>query len=250
MSSLRLLIVALATSIHSGILVLVAIAGLVAAPPPSPARLTNLHTIASWQMNEPSGATVMHGRSGPSSDGSIGSAVSTGVRYKGATVYRFGYVPRTQSPAQPQRLVTVHKAALNPGTEDFAVTIRYRSSHVGGNLIQKGQSQSSGGFFKIEQPDGSGNLNCVFRGPLGSVAVGSGRPLDNGHWHTIRCERTFTSLTLTVDGVRTDSTYGSTGNITNSMPLTIGGKLNCNTTQTCDYFAGDIDFITIQVGQR
>ena len=40
---------------------------------------------------------------------------------------------------------------------------------------------------------------------------------------------------------------GSTGNITNNRPISIAGKLNCDqVTTTCDYFTGDIDYITIK----
>jgi hypothetical protein len=42
---------------------------------------------------------------------------------------------------------------------------------------------------------------------------------------------------------------GPTGDITNTVPLTIGGKLNCDQISvTCDYFVGEIDYIRIEVG--
>jgi hypothetical protein len=53
---------------------------------------------------------------------------------------------------------------------------------------------------------------------------------------------------MTVDGsTRPRRGFGPTGSISNSMPLTIGGKVKCNQTTTgCDYFAGDIDRVVIE----
>jgi hypothetical protein len=62
-----------------------------------------------------------------------------------------------------------------------------------------------------------------------------------------RCARTSTGVTLTIDGKVVDTASGSSGNITNTRPISIAGKLNCDQVQTtCDYFTGDIDYITIQ----
>ena len=39
---------------------------------------------------------------------------------------------------------------------------------------------------------------------------------------------------------------GSTGKISNTRPISIAGKLNCDqVTTTCDYFTGDIDYVKI-----
>ena len=52
---------------------------------------------------------------------------------------------------------------------------------------------------------------------------------------------------MTIDGVRTRRGLGPTGSITSNLPLTIGGKSNCDqVTITCDYFAGDIDYVKIE----
>jgi hypothetical protein len=54
---------------------------------------------------------------------------------------------------------------------------------------------------------------------------------------------------MTIDGTITRRTNGWTGNISNPVPLTIGGKLNCNqTTITCDYVTGNIDYVRIETG--
>jgi hypothetical protein len=91
----------------------------------------------------------------------------------------------------------------------------------------------------------------VFRGrnSAGSFVrrqVVSPTVLSDGSWHVARCSRTSTALTLTIDGKLVDTANGSSGNISNTRPITIGGKLNCDQINvTCDYFTGDIDYITI-----
>ena len=71
-----------------------------------------------------------------------------------------------------------------------------------GNIIQKGQSSTPGGYFKIQAPNGI--VQCLFRGAGGSRAVGSGRA---------------------------------------------GGKVSRNqTTVTCDYYVGDLDYVRIDAG--
>ena len=61
-----------------------------------------------------------------------------------------------------------------------------------------------------------------------------------------RCARTSTGLTLQIDGSVVATAKGSTGKISNTRPISIAGKLNCDqVTTTCDYFTGDIDYVKI-----
>jgi hypothetical protein len=54
-------------------------------------------------------------------------------------------------------------------------------------------------------------------------------------------------VVMTVDGVVTGRNTNPTGSIANNKPLVIGGKLNCDQVNiTCDYFAGDIDYVKLQ----
>jgi hypothetical protein len=189
--------------------------------------------------------------SGNGIHGSIGSAVATGVTYDGATGYRWSHTAPNQPPPKPERLIQVDDDRLNPGTGDYAIEMRFRTTRSFGNMIQKGQSNNRGGYFKWQIPNGK--ITCLFRGydDAGNRrqrAVNSGAtPLNDGDWHTVRCERNGTTLTMTVDGRVTGRASGSTGRIANNVPLTIGGKLNCNQdTITCDYFVGDIDYVLIE----
>lgn len=205
-------------------------------------------TLAFWQMNEPTLAKVMTDSSANKMHGTIGGIVKTGVPYGDAIGYRFPFVPPNQPPAAPARLVTVSDARLNPDSAHYAVTLRFRSTYNFGNMIQKGQAGARGGYWKFEHT--RGRVTCLYRGAAGSSAVSSGStPLNNGAYHIVRCERTGKDLSMTVDGVEKARKAGATGRISNDVPLTIGGKINCDQVKvTCDYFTGDIDYVKIEKG--
>jgi hypothetical protein len=222
----------------------------VASAPPASAAATI--TLADWQMNEPPGATAMTDNSGNGIEGSIGSAAQTGFLVNGTTTYHWSLTPPNQPPAQPERLIQVPNSLLNPGTRDYAVTIRFRTTHSVGNMIQKGQAGSPGGYFKWEIPNGK--LRCQFTSKDGHGNVIANRsatspiPLNDGVWHTVRCEKTD-RVTMTIDGtIVVQSSRATWGSISNDVPLTIAGKSNCDQiTITCDYFAGEIDWVKIEV---
>ncbi len=200
-------------------------------------------------MNESPGATVMVDSSGNHLDGSINQAgVDTGVSYSGATGYRWAYRSPTAPPASPERIVRVpDNAHLDPLNDKFTVEIRYRTKYKFGNIIQKGQSASVGGQMKIQNP--GGRPSCLFKGPGGRVGTRSKTVLSDNAWHTIKCVKTPTKLTMFVDGAVMARKVGSTGVINNKIPLTIGGKINCNQIKvTCDYFTGMIDYVKFTRG--
>jgi len=224
----------------------VALAGVLALA--SPANAAFEQAVGAWQMNEPAGSRSLQDSSANQIDGVIGTDVLTGIALSGGgTGYRFPFVRPNQPPANPQRLVQVpHDNRLNPGTGNFAVEFRMRTTHSFGNVIQKGQAGSPGGYWKFQQP--SGNISCLFRGWAGSSTASSGTVrVNDGAWHTVRCERTSSSVVMTVDGVVTGRNRNATGTIANTRPVTIAGKLNCDQVEiTCDYFAGDIDYVRIE----
>lgn len=234
------------------LLLLATAIGLVSAMACDPASAAATVRIADWQMNEAAGARTMVDSSGNGIDGSIGTAVQTGSTYAGATGYRWGSTNPNGYPAKPERLVTVPNDRLNPGTRDYAVTVRFRTTHSYGNMIQKGQSATPGGYFKWEIPKGM--LMCLYRSRdsqgnlLGQKAVTTPVPLNDGAWHTVRCEKTVDRVTMTIDGTTVVRSSRSTiGPIANTMPLSIGGKVDCDQIKvTCDYFAGDIDWVRIE----
>ena len=206
-------------------------------------------------MNESASATVMKDSSGHAIDGAIGSAVRTGLKSGKRTVYGWPYVDPHAPPAKPERLVTADDRRLNPARREFAVSLRFRTLHPSGNIVQKGQSGSSGGFWKVETH--RGKVTCLFRGRASdgstrSKVVDSGpQPLDDGKWHTISCVRSSSGVTMTVDGDLRRHVTGGSGAIWNNVPLAIGGKLRCDQDKvSCDYFTGSIDYLVIQASAR
>ncbi len=201
--------------------------------------------VAVWEMNERSGARTMMDSGGRGLHGRIGSEVGTDTYVGGSTGYRFDRVEPDSPPPRPGHLVTVRDTdALDPGTRDYAVTVRLRTTHKFGNIIQKGQATTSGGNFKLQIP--SGILECLFRGSASLILVSSPRRLNDGRWHTVRCARTDDAVTLAVDGVTVARRPGWTGRIANSWPVSIGGKTSCDQIDVgCDYYAGDLDYVQI-----
>lgn len=214
----------------------------------APAHAAINRPVGNWQMNEAAGARTAVDSSGNGLNGVIGTSVQTGAALTGGgTGYRFPYIKPNSPPADPQHLVTVpNDNRLNPGTGDFAIEFRMRTTHSFGNVIQKGQAGSKGGYWKFQQP--SGKISCLFRGSAGSSATGSGSVrVNDGNWHTVRCERTASMVTMIIDGVVTGRNRNATGTIANTRPMTIAGKGNCDQVAiTCDYFSGDIDYVKIE----
>ena len=214
-----------------------------------PANAASFPLATSLQMNEGPGASVAVDSSGNGLNGIVGSHVQTGVALTGGgTGYRFPYLKPNTPPADPEHLVTIpDNDRLDPGTGNFAVEFRMRTTHSFGNVIQKGQAGSKGGYWKFQQP--SGKITCLFRGSAGSSTAGAGSTVrvNDGNWHTVRCERTASSVTMYIDGQRTGRNTNPTGTIANTRPVTIAGKGNCDQVEiTCDYFSGDIDYVKIE----
>jgi hypothetical protein len=187
--------------------------------------------------------------SGLGHDGAIGShlimngAYADWDRHLPAEGIYYGY----------DHLIAVPDAAdgsLDPGTGNFSVEFAFRTKEKWGNLIQKGQAATRGGQVKFQIP--GGKLSCMFRTPTGIATTSSGtaKLLNDNLWHTVRCDRTPTSVTMYVDGIRTGRVNHTTGNLDNDIPWTLGGKLNCDTAggataDSCDYYPGDIDYLRL-----
>ena len=210
--------------------------------------------VASWEMNESvdDATGVLIDSSGHGFDGTIGSEVIRGVAFDGAVGHGFTPVLPNQPPPNPNRIDQVpHREELNPGSSEYAVTIRYRTRRNFGNLVQKGQAGYSdlggSGYWKFEQPNGY--AKCLFRGTNLDVNARSPIALNDGLWHTVRCNLTATRLTMTVDGTYVVRRKAVEDYIANSKPVTIGGKVNCDQVRvTCDYFVGEIDYVKIEKG--
>jgi hypothetical protein len=202
--------------------------------------------VAIWEMDEQSGDRTMMDSSGRGLHGRIGDEVRVDNHVEDAVGYRFDRLQPDTPPTHPGHLVTVRDTdVLDPGTRDYTVSLRLRTTGKFGNIIQKGQATTSGGNFKMQIP--SGVVECTFRGSSGSLMVSSGqRRLNDGRWHTVRCSRTGDGLTLSVDDSTVARRSGWTGRIANSWPVSIGGKTSCDQIDVgCDYYAGDLDWVQI-----
>src|SRR5205809_1076758 len=80
----------------------------------------------------------------------------------------------------------------------------------------------------------------------GSIIVSAHHRINDGNWHTVRCDRTASRVAMTIDGVGEAYRNGATGTISNTWPVSIGGKVNCDQVKVgCDYYAGDLDQVEI-----
>jgi hypothetical protein len=211
--------------------------------------------VADWEMNEPAGATQMADSSGHGFTGDVGSRVRTGV----PTPSGRGYAFRGHGRDQDASLVVVvpDRERLDAGTRPFAVTVRFKTSVKGPNLVQKGQSGEAGGYWKVEVHKGW--PTCFFRDSSGRTkAIGfvdglQSLRVDDHRWHTVRCERRADRVRILLDpGTRYGATRqvsGRIGDVDNTRPVVIGGKLDCSGADVgCDYLTGRIDWIRIQRG--
>jgi Laminin G domain len=211
--------------------------------------------IGDWPMNETSGQTMVD-VSGNALDGYIGSSVLINVPTDDGTGYRF------QGPLNVQnreRLVLVDDTPmLDPGTEAYSVSVRFRTFGSRPNILQKGQSEDTGGYWKLVIH--TGWPRCHYRDEnYNTKAIGFVRSPDpnakvnDGDWHTLRCQRNLDSVCVYLDeGTPTAMSRcirGAIGLIDNKWPLSIGGKMRCDplrASTTCDYFNGDIDWVRIE----
>ncbi len=201
---------------------------------------------ARWEMNESPGATVMHDSGSLHLNGTVDPAgVESGFSFDGATGYHWERRAPDKLPVAPERIISVpDNPLLDAGAGTFTLEIRYRTKENFGNIIQKGQAKSYGGQWKVQAPKGI--PSCLFKGPLGRVATGAKTPINDNQWHTLTCVKTPTSVTMSVDGVYRNKKNGTTGTIDNKKSITIGGKPDCDQIEvTCDYFSGEIDYVTI-----
>ena len=211
----------------------------------APASAGATNTVGQWNLNEAPGARVANDSSGSGLDGRVGSDISTGARYDGATGYRF---PTWASTAAGHEVVVPDNSKLDPGTSDYAVSVRFRTARYYSNVVQKGQSGTVGGYWKMEVARGL--VKCQFRTGTGShLTVGSTTRIDDGRWHSVRCGRDGGTVSLYLDGKRQSVRTGLSGSISNTWELAIGGKSRCDGDEVgCDFFAGDVDSVRIQKG--
>jgi len=202
-------------------------------------------TIAAWEMNEGAGhGGTMTDSSGNRITGDIGDLVQRHeIRSDGRIGYRF--LKAYDHTAGADRLVTVaDRRALDPRSRTYSFSVAFRTGRADQNILQKGQSNTTGGFFKLDMSKGI--AYCTFKGADGQRGIGSGVALNDTKRHVVKCTRDAKGVAITVDSRPTRRLDGPTGSISNATALTIGGKKYCNeTTVGCDFFVGVIDRVKI-----
>lgn len=203
-------------------------------------------TVLDLELNDPAGSSVAQDSSGFGHDATIGSHVEMNGSFA-----HFDRHPPGDTVTHPGHLIIAPEESdnsLDPERGTFTVEFRYRTTVDFGNILQKGQATASGGQVKVQQP--KGKLSCMFKTPTGTSTVTSGaRVFNDGQWHAVKCVRTATDVTLFVDGTQVGRNGNDTGYLNNTKPWSLGGKPECNaTTITCDYFAGDVDYVRLTKG--
>jgi hypothetical protein len=211
-------------------------------------------------MNGPSTSSVLDDTGPNNLDGTIGSLVLKGVPTPdglGLTFQGPRWIANDERLANvPDNVMPGSTSALDPGTQPYRVTVRFKTSNgADPNIVQKGQSGQTGGFWKVVLHQGW--PRCHFRDSRNvTKAIGfvKGFPTyvkaGDGKWHTLICERTADGTRITIDPGdpegATNFIRGTIGTIDNKRPLSIGGKTDCDiTTVGCDYFDGTIDYVRI-----
>jgi hypothetical protein len=104
-------------------------------------------------------------------------------------------------------------------------------------------------MWKIHLQRTSGRAGCTFIGSRDRAGIRSRETgLADGAWHTVRCERRSTGVSVIVDGGRPTTNPKWTGKIANTWPTSIGGKWFCGVPQApnCDYFVGLVDRVVVK----
>jgi hypothetical protein len=218
----------------------------VAAPPgqasTSPATVV---MIADYEMNEAPGSTVLVDSSGNGFNGTIGAAVTP----NGSSHHFDLRSHKSGTPVTPEHLdVVPTQPGLNPGSRNYAITLRLRWAGPlpDVNLIQKGQGSARG--WKVESA--KAHVRCQFLGTLGQVTIKSidytKKTWADGNWHIVTCARIGNVASLTIDGQLIGSKTANVGDISNTWPISIAGKTKCDNIKVwCDYWSGDMDYVHI-----
>jgi hypothetical protein len=142
--------------------------------------------------------------------------------------------------------------AFDPGTSSFTVSVEVRSSTMPSSsvgdydLVRKGLSGTSGGYWKLEMiPNSARTKTLALCQMTGGRLKWAPFSLTDGQWHTITCTRDASGPTLkiTIDGKSKTKSINSARKIANSSKLYVGAKDSGN-----DEYTGDMDELTLSVG--
>ena len=125
--------------------------------------------------------------------------------------------------------IAVGSESDNPGTQDFAMGVRFTSEPIpagigySGNVMQKGLANKQGQVKISLYPVNGGTTFCRIKGTNGYKVLKSRVDVDNGSYHTAVCWREGGTIGLTVDGVATTAIFDP-GSVATTKPVRIGNK--------------------------
>jgi Concanavalin A-like lectin/glucanases superfamily len=142
-----------------------------------------------------------------------------------------------------------HKANLNPGTAPITVEAGINATRApeAGNtfdILRKGTSTTTGGYYKIElktTSTGAVNAACIFK-DKNRVSGSAILTIPTTGWVSISCRKTSSSVTIVANG-KTRTVARTVGAIANTAPVYIGGK-----GDGTDVFPGLMDYAKITIG--
>ena len=187
-------------------------------------------TVGLWHMDESSGSTA-NDSSGHHNDGKLQN-----IQFASGA-YQFN--------GHNSRVLVPDSSSLDPGSSDITISLKVkftvkpsRSVHDY-DLLRKGDG---GSFYKIEIAS-DGRARCQFHGSSGDAGMVFGPNLANGQWHTITCTKTASRISGKADNASA-SRGAHVGSISNSVPLSFGGK----SSGSQDLYQGSMAEVKITIG--
>jgi hypothetical protein len=152
--------------------------------------------------------------------------------------------------ACPRAIVEISSdPALDPGERDFefgaSVWLARDQTTRGSNIVQKGRFAASDGLWKLQVDSDEGEPSCVIRSGSDLVTVRSSVSIADGRWHRVRCLRDRQGVSIEVDGA-VDRKAGSTGSVSSSWPVRIGGP---GVGDHDDQFHGRVDDVYLRISR-
>ena len=224
------------------------VGGLSAAPIGTAVAAAKVPTtaVADYQLQNDTSTTMAD--SAGTNDGAIAAgAPAAGLDTHVASQNGFGYQWAAPTVVNDARVVTVPDAAdLDPGDREFAVEVKLKTNATDGVLVQKGQSDTPGGSWRVQLQ--GGQVSCLFRSDTVQGATKSDILVDDNQWHTIKCELVATGTSVYIDGTRDGHQNKAVTGVDSGAEVTVGGKVGCGSIATCDYYVGQVDSVRILKG--
>lgn len=222
---------------------------------PAPATAAGPVTVARYTFDGGAPGGKVAENSGRGVPLTVRSADKGTVRFPAATTGKYAGLPtrclKTTTVCPKALLEGADDPDLDPGTRRFtwAASLRITKAQLAGsaNVVQKGVATTES-QWKLQVGLKSGRAQCVTvgRGSPKAYVARSAAGIADGQWHKVLCQRSGTSLTVSVDGaVKGRTVVPAAMSILNDKPLRIGGP---NFHTVSDMFHGDVDDVYAQLG--